>query len=121
MTWQEAKDSTIQQWITIQSLIGCADTVELLTEINAVCDLCDKSEEVAGTPIGRCQSCLFLQQFGGCREVSAHLSELVVSGQLDEVRALVEGMIRATRRLQVPEEHRSVLPVLPAVPANTTA
>lgn len=117
MTWQEAKDSTIQQWITIQSLIDRADTVELLTEINAVCDLCEKADEVAGTPFGRCQSCLFLQQFGGCREVSAHLSELVVSGQLDEVHALVEGMIRATRKLKVPDEQPSVLPVLPEIPA----
>ena len=99
MTWQEAKDSTIQQWITIQSLIGRADTVELLTEINAVCDLCEKSDEEAGTPFGRCDYCLFYRQFGGCREVSARLSELVVSGELDEVRAIVDDVIGKTDAL----------------------
>ena len=104
MTWNEAKTGTIRQWEAIRDAIGSADTVELLTEINAVCDLCEKSDQEAGTPFGRCNSCLFLQQFGGCREVSARLSELVVSGKLDEVRVLVDDMIRKTESLVLPEE-----------------
>lgn len=104
MTWKEAKQGTIRQWEDIRNAIGRADTVELLTEINAVCDLCEKSDQEAGTPYGRCDSCLFLQQFGGCREVSARLSELVVEGRLDEVRAIVDDMIRKTEALVVPEE-----------------
>jgi hypothetical protein len=99
MTWKEAQQGTIRQWETIRNAIGKADTVELLTEINAVCDLCEKSEQEAGTPCGRCDYCLFYRQFGGCREVSARLSELVVSGELDEVSAIVEDVIGKTDAL----------------------
>lgn len=106
MNWKEAKEGTLRQWMAIRALIGTADTVTLLTEINAVCDLCEKTDEVAGTPFGRCDYCLFYQQFGGCREVSAELSELVASNQLYDVRALVDDMIRKARELQVPEERQ---------------
>lgn len=112
MTWKEAQQDTIRQWENIRDAIGKADTVELLTEINAVCDLCEKSEQEAGTPYGRCNSCLFLQQFGGCREVSAKLSELVASGQLDEVRVLVDDMIHKTESLVLPVEPPARLAVV---------
>lgn len=105
MTWNEAKQGTIRQWESIRDAIGKADTVELLTEINAVCDLCGKADQEAGTPFARCDYCLFYQQFGGCREVSARLSELVASGELDEVRTVVDDMIHKTEALVVPEEH----------------
>jgi hypothetical protein len=112
MTWNEAKQGTIRQWESIRDAIGRADTVELLTEINAACDLCEKSDQEAGTPFGRCDSCLFLQQFGGCREVSARLSELVVSGELDEVRTIVDDMIHKTENLALPEERPARLAVV---------
>ena len=112
MTWNEAKMGTIRQWEAVRDAIGVADTVELLTEINAVCDLCEKSEQEAGTPIGRCDYCLFYQQFGGCREVSATLSELVAAGRLDEVRVLVDDMIRKTEALALPEERTARLAVV---------
>ncbi|HEX3130467.1 MAG TPA: hypothetical protein VH394_24230 [Thermoanaerobaculia bacterium] len=99
MTWKEAQQGTIRQWEGIRDAIGRADTVELLTGINAVCDLCEKSDQEAGTPIGRCDYCLFYRQFGGCREISARLSELVVSGELDEVRAIVDDIIGKTDAL----------------------
>lgn len=105
MTWKEAKEGTLRQWMAIRDLIGDTDTVTLLTEINAVCDLCEKTDEMAGTPYGRCDYCLFYQQFGGCREVSAQLSELVVANQLKDVRVLVDDMIRKTQELKVPEEN----------------
>ena len=112
MTWKEAQEGTIRQWESIRDAIGTADTVTLLTEINAVCDLCEKSDEVKGeTPFGRCDYCLFYQQFGGCREVSARLSELTVDGRLDEVRALVDDMIAKTALMKVPAER---LPVVAA-------
>lgn len=105
MTWNEAKEGTIRQWTSIRDAIGTADTVTLLTEINTVCDLCEKSDDVKGsTPLGRCDYCLFYQQFGGCQEVSARMSELVASHDWDEVRALVDDMIARTRAMKVPAE-----------------
>ena len=102
MTWKEAQEGTIRQWESIRDAVGTADTVKLLTEINAVCDLCQKSDEVKGdTPFGRCDYCLFYQQFGGCQKVSATMSELVASRRWDEVRALVDDMIARTRAMAV--------------------
>lgn len=112
MTWKEAQEGTIRQWKTIRDAIGTADTVTLLTEINAVCDLCEKADETKGeTPFGRCDYCLFYQQFGGCREVSARMSELTVENRLDEVRALVDEMIAKTELMKAPVER---LPVVAA-------
>ena len=111
MTWKEAQEGTIRQWEGIRNAIGTADTVTLLTEINAVCDLCEKSEEVAGNPSQRCEYCLFYQQFGGCREVSARLSELTVEGRLAEVRTLVDDMIAKTAMMKVPDERLPVVAV----------
>ena len=102
MTWKEAQEGTIRQWTWIRDALGTADTVTLLAEINAVCDLCEKSDEAKGdTPFGRCDYCLFYQQFGGCREVSARMSELAVERRFDEVRALIDDMIAKTRALKV--------------------
>jgi hypothetical protein len=112
MTWNEAKQGTIRQWEAIRNAIGKSDRVELLTEINAVCDLCEKSDQEAGTPFARCDYCLFYQQFGGCLEVSARLSELVVSDKLDEVRTIVDDMIRKTKALVLPEERPARLAVV---------
>lgn len=112
MNWKEAQESTIRQWQSIRDSLDLADTVTVLTEINAVCDLCQKSDEVKGEiPFGRCDYCLFYQQFGGCSEVSGRMSELVAAGRRDEVRALVEDMIAKTRAMKVPVEG---LPVIAA-------
>lgn len=109
MTWKEAQEGTIRQWEAIRDAIGVADTVTLLAEINAVCDLCEKSDEAKGdVPFGRCDYCLFYQQFGGCSEVSARMSELAVENRLDEVRALVDDMIAKTRMMKVPVERLPV-------------
>jgi hypothetical protein len=112
MTWKEAQEGTIRQWTDIRDSIGTADIVTLLTDINAVCDLCEKSDETKGaTPFGRCDYCLFYQQFGGCSEVSARMSEMVAEGRFDEVRTLVDDMIAKTRLMKVPVER---LPVVAA-------
>jgi hypothetical protein len=76
--------------------------VELLTELNAVCDLCEKSDEVAGSGIGRCERCLFYQQFGGCQEVSARMSLGVVEKDWPTVIALIDDMIAKLRVMAVP-------------------
>lgn len=105
MTWKEAQEGTIRQWTGIRDSVGTADTVTLLTDINAVCDLCSKSDEAKGeTPFGRCDYCLFYQQFGGCKEVSARMSELVAERRWDEVRALVDDMIAKTRVMELPPD-----------------
>jgi hypothetical protein len=102
MSWNEARESTLRQWSTIRGLVGTADTVTLLTEINAVCDLCEKSDQVAGTGIGRCDYCLFYQQFGGCQEISGRMSEAVAEKDWDKVRSLIDEMIAKMKTLELP-------------------
>jgi hypothetical protein len=102
MNWNEAREGTLRQWNGIRDMVGNADPVALLTEINAVCDLCEKADQVAGTGIGRCQYCYFYQQFGGCLDVSARLSEAVVEKEWETVRALVDDMIVKMRKLELP-------------------
>lgn len=111
MTWTDAIQGTIRQWTDIRAAVGVADTVTLLTEINAVCDLCEKSEAEAGNGIERCRYCLFYQQFGGCQEVSGRMSEAVVEKDWDRVRHLIDETIHGLRRLALPAE-RSPLPVM---------
>ena len=102
MNWTEAIDGTVRQWNQIRNSIGTASEVELLTEINTVCDLCAKSEEEAGSGIGRCEKCLFYQQFGGCRELSARMSLAVVEKDWDRLRHLVDETVRGMRSLNLP-------------------
>lgn len=102
MNWTEAIDGTVRQWNHIRDSIGTASEVEMLTEINAVCDLCAKSEEEAGGGIGRCEKCLFYQQFGGCRELSAHMSEAVIAKDWNRLRRLIDETIRGMRSLVLP-------------------
>ena len=102
MNWTEAIDGTVRQWNHIRDSIGTASEVELLTEINAVCDLCAKSEEEAGSGIGRCEKCLFYQQYGGCRELSAHMSEAVIAKDWNRLRRLIDETIRGMRSLVLP-------------------
>jgi len=105
MSWNEAREGTLRQWYAIRGMVGTADTVALLTEINAVCDLCEKADQVAGTGIGRCQYCLFYQQFGGCLDVSARLSEGVVEKDWEAVRALIDDMIGKMKRMELPAQN----------------
>lgn len=103
MTWNEAIEGTLRQWTAIRDSIGTADEIELLTEINAVCDLCEKAEKEAGGGIGRCRQCLFYQQFGGCQDVSARMSEAVVEKDWDRLRHLLDETIRGMQSLEVQE------------------
>ncbi len=102
MNWTEAIDGTLRQWTTIRDSIGTASEVELLTEINAVCDLCAKSEDDAGNGIERCRHCLFYQQFGGCRELSARMSEAVVCKDWDQLRRLIDTTVRDMQAMDLP-------------------
>ena len=102
MNWTEAIDGTVRQWNDIRNSIGTASEVELLTEINAVCDLCTKSEAEAGSGIDRCQHCLFYQQQGGCRELSARMSEAVIGKDWNQLRRLIDETLRGMKSLQLP-------------------
>lgn len=106
MDWNQAMRSTIRQWEAIRDSIGSAHEIELLTEINAVCDLCEKARTEAcaetGAPFDRCQYCLAFQRFGGCQEISARMSEAVVEKDWPRLRHLVDETLHALTASQFP-------------------
>ena len=74
MEWAEAKERTLELWTRIRRMADEPDELALLTEINAMCDLCDKAREEAGVEsLEMCPHCLAYQQFGGCRAVNAEI------------------------------------------------
>ena len=104
MEWQEAREQTLAIWFAIRDNIGKADPLDLLTEINAMCALCEKADEEAGGPYNRCHYCLFYQQFGGCLAVNAVMSECVVARDWDRLRVKVEEFIAHLQQLKLPTE-----------------
>lgn len=104
MDWQEAKDSTIRDWRRIRDAIGTAEEFELLTDINAVCDLCEVAKaEAAGEP-GRCGYCLAFQQFGGCQAANLAMSEMVVDKDWEQLGDLVDDFIAALETTETQAE-----------------
>jgi hypothetical protein len=104
MNWQEAKESTLRLWQSIYDSVGTADPVQLLTEINAIGDLCSLAKEEAETQheLAKCNYCPAFQQFGGCREVSGILSELVAERKWEELRANIRQFMRQLERMEAP-------------------
>jgi hypothetical protein len=104
MNWQEAKRSTIAIWQSIHDSIGTTDPVSLLTEINGITDLCALAKDEATThgDLAKCHYCPAYEQFGGCQEVSAMLSDLVVRHEWQELRARIEDFIARLERMDAP-------------------
>jgi len=113
MDWQEAKTGTIREWKRIRDRIGDAEGMELLVDINAVCDLCDKADQVlhkevgehadvASEPSARCGACIAFQQFGGCHRANLEMSEMVVEKNWEELRRMVDDFIGRLEALEVP-------------------
>jgi hypothetical protein len=105
LNWKEAQQKTLDMWRGIRAAIDRQDELELLTEINAVCDLCEmavKESEKGG--VDRCDYCLHYQQFGGCQGVSLMMSEAVVEKEWEELRALVNEFILQIEELETRSE-----------------
>lgn len=107
MNWEEAKSRTIAQWEGIRDSIGKVDEVTLLTDINAVSDLCQlaKTEAFEHGDIVKCHFCPAYEQFGGCKEVCGELSDLVARKEWDEMREMIQGFIDTLRTMKPPAEH----------------
>ncbi len=103
MNWAEARDRTLGRWLELRDSIGEADELELLIQINAICELCEMAtRDAAGHP-GRCAYCLASRQFGGCRGVNAEMSFRVVEKDWAGLTDLVEEFISNLRQLEIQE------------------
>jgi hypothetical protein len=102
MEWVDAKAKTLSYWKDLREAIDREDEVELLTEINAISDLCQMANEEAPDRLQRCQHCLFYQQFGGCRETNAEMSLKVANHDWDGLRAMIDDFTQHLRAMKVP-------------------
>ena len=103
-TWAEAWRDTFDTWQRIRRGLDDPDEVWLLTEINAVCGLCEVARTEADRSGGgrKCEHCLFYEQFGGCSKVCAELGERIAAHQWQAARRMVDGFIADLNRLELP-------------------
>lgn len=99
MEWAEARDTTLRFWRDLRESLDRLDEVELLRDINAVCDLCEKAKQEAAGRWGRCSYCIAHQQFGGCVGISLQMSEAVVDHDREALQRLVDEFIANLERL----------------------
>lgn len=98
MEWRQALDETIVLWERIRAGIGSADDLQLLSDINAVCSLCERADlEKAEEGGRRCDHCLLFQQWGGCQGINGLMSEKVVEKDWDGLRGLVDEFLARLR------------------------
>ena len=104
MTWETALDETLDLWRNIRGMIDEPDELELLTEVNAICALCDAATEQEPRDLTRCERCIAFQQFGGCQKVNLEMSERIVAKDWDALRGLVDEFIHSLEHLELPAE-----------------
>ncbi|MFQ5526103.1 MAG: hypothetical protein ACE5GX_07540 [Thermoanaerobaculia bacterium] len=103
-TWQTARDETLKLWFKIRSMADEPDEIALLTEINALCALCEAANAEGPKTLTCCERCLAFQQFGGCRGVNLEMSIRVVDRDWDGLRELVDLFIDHLKNLELPAE-----------------
>ncbi len=102
MSWQTARDETLVLWRKIRGMIDRPDEIALLTEVNAICALCEAAGEREPHDLTRCERCLAFQQFGGCRAINLEMSERIVERNWGSLRALVDDFIHHLETLEIP-------------------
>ncbi len=104
MDWRDARDRTLSEWLRIRESVPVADSVELLTAINAVCALCDKAREAAGSAAERCSRCIAFGDSATCEEYRFRLGELILDKDFDTADRLLEEIIHRVRQAPLPQE-----------------
>lgn len=102
--WKPAVDETIALWRKIRTMIEIPDELDLLTEINAACAMCDAAGSEEPRDLSRCERCLAFQQFGGCHEVNLQMSVRVAEKDWEGLRQLVDQFIHRLEELRIPPE-----------------
>lgn len=97
MEWKLALDATIAEWEVIRDNIGKANPVDLVTEINAVCELCDKASHEADQPGHRCRYCIVFGTDRGCRDLRLELTQSLLDEDWESSRAQVDEVLRIFR------------------------
>lgn len=100
MSWQQAKQETLEEWRQIRKSIEQRDEVQLLTDIHAAGAMCLEAR-LESEPGRKCTRCRFFDQFGGCSEVNGQMSEMVVDHEWEKLGLLVDRFLADLERLEV--------------------
>lgn len=108
MDWTQAKDRTVERWKEILAGVGETETVELLRQVNEICELCEKAQEKALVQgeLAPCPYCIAQQQVGGCIRIRAALSRSIIDEEWDRVREIMQGFLHDVESVEPPTEVR---------------
>lgn len=104
LAWRQARDETLELWRKIRRMLDEPDGLELLTEVNAICALCEAANQEEAPDLTRCERCLAFQQFGGCQQINLEMSERIVERNWGALRDLVDVFIHNLETLELPPE-----------------
>jgi hypothetical protein len=106
ITWTDARTLTLAKWRDIQTALAEPDPLELITEINAVCSLCEraKAEAKLHGAWWPCRYCAAFEQFGGCADLQGRLTEAIVRSDWQRASALVAEAIADLEALELPPQ-----------------
>lgn len=104
MDWKKAKQRTLGEWLRIRSALTDGDALQLVTDINAVCALCEKAREVAGSAAERCSQCIAFGDTKICEDYRFKLSELILDRDEAAATVLLEEIIQRVRDAPLPDE-----------------
>lgn len=107
MTWETARNEALELWRQIRRMVDRPDELELLTEINAVCALCEIANSEEPKTLTRCERCLTFQQFGGCQGINLEMTEKVVAKDWDALRGLIDKFINLLQDLEIPDDFKA--------------
>ncbi len=108
MTWEEARQQTIQQWENILQMIGTTDIKEFAQAVNTCTALCEKAQEEyekeGKTGETRCYFCIRRWQGAQCPRI---ISDIIVSALEEDwgkVRSQVLQVLEDLQQLELPPE-----------------
>lgn len=102
LEWEAARESVAEIWRRIHERAGTVDEIDLLTDINAVCDFCSVAKEASGNALDPCPYCPFYEQFGGCRAITLAIGERLVAGDRKGIAELAADFLDKLGRLELP-------------------
>lgn len=102
LEWQAARESVAEIWTRIRDGALSLDEVEMLTEINAVCDFCSVAKRASGGTLDPCPYCPFYEQFGGCQPITLAIGERLVAGDRQAIAEIASQFLADLERLELP-------------------
>ncbi|HEY3285338.1 MAG TPA: hypothetical protein VGN26_23950 [Armatimonadota bacterium] len=108
MTWEEARQRTLDQWRRVGALATARDIKGFAHAVNTCTPLCEKAQDEAEREgLGedsRCYFCLRLSPRSECRRIFSDLIVTALDGDWTAVQQQVDVVVKDLEAMRVPEE-----------------